>query len=417
MGQANQKARRARVPGALNTGVYRRADGRLEIGWKDATGKQRWRTLEAGATIPDARAAFGAERARAASGERVADKPRMTFAYAAEAWLESKANLRPTTRAKYRSHLDTHVLPAFGAKRLTAITPDDVARYAAAKKREGCKASSVHAHLGVMASVFKYAIRRLGHAGTNPVMALERDERPRISDDQSEKRILNPAELSRLLAAVPERHRLIFDVAASTGLRLGETLGLVWGDVDTNAETLSLTHQLDRQGERVPLKTKRSRRTVEITPSLAAKLREAKVAARKSGKHDLVFVTSADTGHDHRNIGGRVLARAVKAAGLEAIERDGVVIEPAPTFHDLRHTHASALIAAGENVELVSRRLGHADASTTLRVYVHQFDAAKRTEAFRSRLAAMEANLEAEGCGTVAEDQASNVVKLPHQAA
>src|SRR5262249_17378721 len=101
----------------------------------------------------------------------------------------------------------------------------------------------------------------------------------------------------------------------------------------------------------------------------------------------LVFRTRTGTGHDHRNIGGRVLTRAVKRAGLEAVEdRHGRIVRPAPTFHDLRHSHASALIAQGWAIEEVRSRLGHASVATTQRIYVHAFDAARRSDDRRARL-------------------------------
>jgi integrase len=108
-------------------------------------------------------------------------------------------------------------------------------------------------------------------------------------------------------------------------------LSIVWREVDLDAETITFSHQLDSHGARIPLKTKRFRRTIEVTPSLIAKLRE----------HDLMLITRAGTPHDHRNVGGRVMARAVKRAGLQAVSDE----IPAPTFHPLRHSHSSALIA------------------------------------------------------------------------
>jgi integrase len=145
------------------------------------------------------------------------------------------------------------------------------------------------------------------------VTLLDHVERP-SSADEKPKRILAGDELRRLLAAIDPDHRLIFETAAETGTRLAETLGIVWREVDLDAETITLGHQLDRHGARIPLKTKRSRRTIEVTPSLIAKLREHKLAG---GPHDLVFVTRVGTPHDHRNVGGRVMARAVKRAGLK----------------------------------------------------------------------------------------------------
>ncbi len=70
-----------------------------------------------------------------------------------------------------------------------------------------------------------------------------------------------------------------------------------------------------------------------------------------------------------------------------------------PTFHSLRHSHGSALIAAGWDIEEVSARLGHANVATTQPIYVHAYDAARRSSARRGRLAGMygdvEANVEA----------------------
>ena len=122
---------------------------------------------------------------------------------------------------------------------------------------------------------------------------------------------------------------------------------------------------------------------------MIATLRKAKLASQKSGDYDFVFVSRAGTPHDQRNVGGRVLSRAVTRADLGAVERDGEIVLPAPSFHDLRHTHASALIAQGWDIAEVSARLGHSSVATTQRIYVHQFDAAARSDDRRSRLASL----------------------------
>ncbi|HEY3945987.1 MAG TPA: tyrosine-type recombinase/integrase, partial [Solirubrobacteraceae bacterium] len=81
-------------------------------------------------------------------------------------------------------------------------------------------------------------------------------------------------------------------------------------------------------------------------------------------------------------------AAAAKRPGLEEVKDEaGNVIEPALTVHALRHTHGSALIAAGWDVQEVSARLGHSNPATTLRIYTHAFDAARRSAARRDRLA------------------------------
>jgi integrase len=134
--------------------------------------------------------------------------------------------------------------------------------------------------------VFDYAARHLDWHGSNPVRDLEKDERPR--DDEREKRILSSDELGRLLDSVENRHRIIFTFAAATGARLGEVLGIRWHALDFDNGTVHLSHQLDRRGEYVALKTTRSRRTIEIPPSLIGELRAHKMRAPFSGDHDYV---------------------------------------------------------------------------------------------------------------------------------
>jgi integrase len=386
--------RRVRV----EKGVYRRPDGKLEIGFRDSAGKQRWQRVEGGITA--ARRELAEEHAKRNRGERTAADPRLRFDAAAEAWWEGRATkLRPATQSAYRWGRQ-QLSAAFGSRRMSDITATDLARYVSEKQAAGLKGWSIKGHLTVFSGIWSYAARHLGLTGENPVRLLDRVERPSRADERP-KRVLSADELCRLIEAVDESYRLLFEFAAETGARLSEALGLAWGNLDIEAQTVTFTHQLSRRHERVPLKTARSRRCLEITPGLAAKLAAHKLASvAATGPHDLVFLSRRGVALDQRTIGNRVLARAVKRAGLEAVERNGEVVEPAPTFHSLRHSHGSALIAAGWDIEEVSARLGHADIGTTQRAYVHAYDAARRSDARRARLTAlydpgMEASMEA----------------------
>ena len=262
-----------------------------------------------------------------------------------------------------------------------------------------------------MGSVFDYAARHLDWHGGNPVRQLERGERPKV--EERDKRVLSADELGRLLAAVDPEHRVIFRFAAATGARLGEALDVRWHAVAFDLGVVSFTHQLDRRGDYVPLKTKRSRRTIEIPPSLVAELREHRLRSRFSSDHDYVFASRTGRGHDHRNIAGRVFARAVARAGLGAESRRGKVVKPAPTMHSLRHSHGSALIAAGWDIEEVSARPGHRDAITTARVYVHAYESARRSSARTARLEAMYGSAVEAPAGSEAQQ---TVAPLPRKA-
>lgn len=378
-------SRRQRV----ERGIYKRtgADGKdqFEIGYRDAQGRQRWQRIEGG--IMAARAALAEAHTARARRERLGD-PHLRFDDAVEAWWHARVvRLRPATQSAYSAALK-HLRKRFAGKRLVDVQPGDVAAFINARQSEGAKGWTIKGDLTVLSGIFRHASRHLGFVGASPVAVLDRVERP-STDDQKPKRVLSAEQLQRLIGAVDDYYRLLFELAAETGARLSEVLGLVWGEVDLDQQTVLFTSQLDREGNRAPLKTHRSRRCLEITPQLTAKLRLAKLAAYRSTDHHFVFVSRVGTPHDHRNIGGRVLARAVEKAGLGPIERDGMVLEPAPTFHNLRHSHGSALIAAGWDIEEVSARLGHANVSTTAHIYVHEYDAARRSQHRRDRLARM----------------------------
>lgn len=373
----------------VEPGIYKRLDanGRdvFEIAWRDAQGFQRRRRVDG--RIAAARKALTDAHAARNRKEQVTSDPRLTFSAAADQWWDARViRMRPTTQSAYGAGL-THLREHFGRSRLTNLRASHVAEYVKAQEAKGLKGWTIQGHLTVLSSVYRYASRHLGFAGSNPVSMLEGIERPKVSEDERSKRILEGDELPRLIAAVDEPYRLAFEFAAETGARLGETLGILWREIDLDESTSTFTHQLDRHGKRVPLKTKRSRRTVDISPVLVSKLRKAKLAAGHSGPHDFVFVSRAGSPHDHRNLAGRVLARAVKRAGLEADQHANGADHRAPTFHDLRHSHASKLINDGWDIATVSARLGHADVTTTMRVYIHEFERARRSAGRRNRLA------------------------------
>lgn len=382
MAQANRRTR-------VERGIYSRttAGGKevLEITYRDSDGRQRWQKVEGG--IRAARAARADVLARKGRGEKVRPRPNLRFQEAADIWWVEKATkLRPNTQSAYSASLK-HLRKRFGRTRLDDLDVTAVARYVSDKQAEGLAGWTVKGQMTVLGRIFDHAVRHLGWHGTNPVRGLDRDERPKA--DERETRILSSDELASLIAAVEDEHRLVFRFAAATGARLGEVLGVRWHALDFEKGTGHLSHQLDRRGDYVQLKTDRSRRTIEIPPFLVTELRAHKLASPYSGEHDYVFASRTGSGLDHRNVGGRILARAIKRAELGDEEREGETVKHAPTFHSLRHSHGSALIASGWDLEEVSARLGHRDVTITARFYVHAYESAKRSAARTSRLESM----------------------------
>jgi integrase len=160
---------------------------------------------------------------------------------------------------------------------------------------------------------------------------------------------------------------------------VNEALGFAWEDIDLDAMTVSFTHQLQDK-QRVPLKTKASKATLEIAPSLAAKLRAHKLASSRSAPNDLVFTGRRGEPLDDYNVSYRVMGRAAKRAKIVVPDDRRL------SFHSLRHGFGSQLIADGCDIAEVQAAMRHESATTTLSVYTHEFDAAARSAGRRDRL-------------------------------
>jgi integrase len=252
------------------------------------------------------------------------------------------------------------------------IVVGDVADYVT--EHGGLSRETLRKGLSVISGAFAYATRHLGYSGANPVLLLERSERPR--GDSKPKRILGPGELRQLLLATDPLYRLAVRFLAETGVRVSEMLGVVWADVDVDGETVEVAWQLDaRTRRRVKLKTDRSRRAIPITGGLAGELRNLR--PQHAGNHEFVFGERDGRPFSPWQV-ERAVNRAATRAGLGNVSSGDTVVEHAPTPHDLRHSHASALIASGWDVESVSRRLGHANSAITLSIYTHEFESARR---------------------------------------
>ena len=132
-----------------------------------------------------------------------------------------------------------------------------------------------------------------------------------------------------------------------------------------------------------PAKTDAGYRKVELIPSdLFKALRAHKLASPYSNDENFVFATSVGTPIDHKDASTRGLAKAKEGAKLDVIGK------PNLRFHDLRHTYASANIAAGVDPVYLSKQLGHTDPSVTLNIYADLFEAREKAEESRNRLEA-----------------------------
>ena len=300
---------------------------------------------------------------------------RRTVAQFLEEWLQDyvRPNTAPKTAERYEEIVRVHLTSALGAIPLSDLQPHHIQKYYSqaleSGRRDGkggLSALTVHKHHRILYESLKYGVRQ-GILVRNPAEAVTPPH------GQSKKPAMVGANRLQLIleAAKESPYYVLFFTLAYTGLRRSELLGLRWGDIDLEKATLSVvqTLQLLRNGEYIfgEPKSKRSRRQIALSPSLAVLLWEYRLkqeqARRLLGKPlvpmDLVF--SQPDGRPFRpNSVTRAFQVLVESVGLKGVR-----------LHDLRHAHATVLLHQGVHPKIVQERLGHSSVATTLDIYSH----------------------------------------------
>ena len=196
--------------------------------------------------------------------------------------------------------------------------------------------------------------------------------KPPKAPDQ-ETPMLQPAQAAALLERLRGKPLyLLASLGLGTGMRRSEMLALRWQDIDLDAGRLTIERSLEQTtaGGVKPKspKTRAGRRTISLPPRLVAELRthwrdqQQRRLALGMGRasDESPVLATVDGGFLSPKGITRAWPRAMAEIGMSGV-----------TLHSLRHTHASTLIASGMDVLTVSRRLGHASAVVTLKVYGH----------------------------------------------
>lgn len=205
----------------------------------------------------------------------------------------------------------------------------------------------------------------------------------RIKTIEARRKFLNKGELSELLKHLnlsdPFSYDWLILLAAKTGMRFAECLGITPADIDFDKNTLTINktwNYKSRDGYFRPTKNESSIRTIPIDSKLAGLLKKRCEGAPK----DLpIFVEHPDTNYGLYNVSYDDRLR-------ELCEEIGVT---RISFHGLRHTHASILLYEGASVMSVAKRLGHAKIDTTQQFYLHIIEELKEKDE-KKILASME---------------------------
>jgi integrase len=323
-------------------------------------------------------------------GGRVVDVGRMTVSAWLEQWLQSKRDneaLRHSTLLSYRQHLDQYLLPALGPVRLVDLRPEHIEQmYAGIRRRndnrEPTKAEVLanpagfrtrravgpatvrRIHATLMSALNTAVRRRLIPWNPGEHVELPRVNRPKVQPWQ-------PAELGAFLdAAAADRLGVLFELMALTGLRRGEAVGLRWEDVDLVNAVLWVRQQVVEVAGQPQVGRPKTSSGEARRVDLADRLVGALMAAQLEQRQEREIATSWEpTGLIFTRADGRGLKPSYVTRRLKAIAKAAGV--PARRLHDLRHGNASLQLAAGTDIAIVSKTLGHSSISITADTYSH----------------------------------------------
>lgn len=276
-----------------------------------------------------------------------------------------------------RQCLDYYVAPYLGQVRLSDLTPLAVQELYARLRREGRRRRHPGQPAGLSETTVNGVHRVLNRALEQAVVWQILDANPcrHVAAPKPAKRkpvILSREQVARVLAAATHPQlRLYVMIAACTGMRRGEVLGLRWSDVDLERRLFTIEQTYVDTGRRLvfkPPKTEAGARPLRIPGMLA----ETLAAHREEQERRKALLGGAYQDHglvvcweDGRPIEPRRLYRPL----TNLLRRLG--LPENARLHDLRHSHATHLLQDNVHAKAVSERLGHRDVETTLNIYSH----------------------------------------------
>lgn len=346
-------------------------------GTDPATGKGRHRWYPAGETRREAEKVLADLVKRHHDGDYRAPDRITLGDYLTERWLPIKrAQLRQSTFNSYKANIANHVVPGIGAIPLQRLSPEDLDEFYARLLVEG-KLNGDGGGLSVKTVRYIHGILRKALADAMRKGSVQRNvadlaDPPKLSSaPKPQMKVWTAEQLREFLDGIRD-HELYpaFYLAANTGMRRGEILGIRWEDIDLQHRRLSVRQTVLNIEYKIVIadvKTPMSRRTVDLEPRTIAVLKqwkldqlEQRVALGLRPKDDSLVFAKADGTPIHPDSYSQHFQRLVAAATVPRIRP-----------HDLRHTHATILLKAGVPAKVVSERLGHANVAFTMSVYQH----------------------------------------------
>lgn len=357
----------------------KRADGRycaqIYLG-RDENGKKRYKSVY-GKSPSELKEKETAVRLQLGRGLDVLSQ-RDSFTQWADDWfrLKNAADITDRQKENYRHTVEVWKEELRGYE-IGQVRADDVERVLVGLQEDGFAARTVNFYRSTIRQIMQRAVGRV--IATNPVDLVELTQAAQVAE---KRRALTPEE-QRWIWDTPHRAQPVAVIMMLSGLRRGELAALTWNDVDLKARTITVNKTMEYPPNEIPrlrplTKSAAGMRTVDIPQRLADYM------AQMPRDNALVIHT----------VDGRVMTatawealwksymRALNIkygtrtpADLEKMKKPGQrkfdMTIPPITLHWLRHTFCTLLYLSGVDVVQACAQMGHADVSTTLKIYTH----------------------------------------------
>lgn len=351
---------------------------------------------------------------------------KITLKEFSDRWIAEYAmvNLQPGTVTKYLQELNDKILPALGHLKLSELKPHRINSFFASLTKDGARKDgrpggyskgSIIKTRNVLSSILRTAAE-WEIIDSNPcdkvrLQAMDITESVKFFTPEQTAAFLSYIETPytvqisghrriddtglpyivgdyTITKMIPEQIRILFNLAIYAGLRKGELLALQWDDIDTQKDCVQIRRAVtivDGKPVCKAPKTKTSTRTVSIPRFLSERLEQLHKAQN-------AFIAQVGDYWQGDNWiftqdNGKMMSYSTPYQALQdtinRYNRDRPATEQLPLipFHGLRHTSATLLIASQQDVKTVSKRLGHAQTSTTMNIYAHALQESDRKAA------------------------------------
>jgi integrase len=342
----------------------------------DSTGKRRQRSKGGFGTKEEAQRYLSNTVTSVQTGDYVEPTNLTLGEYLNDQWLPIvQHSIRPSTWHRYQCEITLHVMPTLGGIKLQQLSQShldqlyvELLNNGRVNKPGGLSPKTVRSIHNLLHKALKDAQRKqLVHRNV-----ADAADPPRINRSGSEGLRTWNANQVRIFLKGLSGHRLeaAYTLAATTGMRRGEVLGVRWSDIDSAFKHLAVRQTVISVNYELMFgtpKTAKGRRLLALDDITVAaleahrnrQLEERTAIGDAYIDHDLVF-PKLDGSPTHPDYFSQCFDRTVAKLGLPRIR-----------LHDLRHTYATLGLAAGVPSIVISQRLGHANVAFTLDIYTH----------------------------------------------